>query len=353
MRRPGPVRTASFRISTAARSPSFTVSCGCIWRRVDPGSSALTQRLGWNGDDDRLNARALAGVFPSDSIVSKLIKYSRLWYALVLVAACVAAASAGVSAGQQPAAAPATTSTCRVDGRITSGRDSLPGVSVVVHAGDALKAATSTDADGRYTILFAPNASYRLTADLTAFAPVDKTITLGAPPCDTTADFQLALRSRRESLNPPAQAAANDAAAPPSTEQRSAPAPTNESAGRGRGGAARGGAGGRQGVQTLTVQPDANAEATLGLAAVDESEAARLLPSGFSLQDAQADAVAIAGSSDASLDRGLLNQRAQAIALGQFDPSTGQFAQGFAPPAEFAGDGGNFGGGGQQFGRGG
>jgi len=286
--------------------------------------------------------------------VSKLIKYSRLWYALVLVAACVAAASAGVSAGQQPAAAPATTSTCRVDGRVTSGRDSLPGVSVVVHAGDALKAATSTDADGRYTILFAPNASYRLTADLTAFAPVDKTITLGAPPCDTTADFQLALRSRRESLNPPAQAAANDAAAPPSTEQRSAPAPTNESAGRGRGGAARGGAGGRQGFQTLTVQPDANAEATLGLAAVDESEAARLLPSGFSLQDAQADAVAIAGSSDASLDRGLLNQRAQAIALGQFDPSTGQFAQGFAPPAEFAGDGGNFaGGGGQQFGRGG
>ena len=66
---------------------------------------------------------------------------------------------------------------------------------------------------------------------------------------------------------------------------------------------------------------------------------ARLLPAGFSLQAAQADAVAISGSGDAtSLDRGLINDRAQAIALGQFDPATGQFAQGFGPPAPaFAG----------------
>src|SRR5580765_5003110 len=266
-------------------------------------------------------------------LLSKLIKYSRIWCGLALVAACVAAASAGAAAGQQ--AAPATTSaTCRVEGRVTSGRDPLPGVSIVVHADDALKAATSTDVDGRYVILFAPNGSYKLTADLTAFAAVDRTITLGPPPCDTTADFQLALRSRRDALNPPAQAAA------PATAPEQRPSNSGELAGRGRGGFGRGNNGGRQGFQTLNVQPDANAEATLGLAADDGAEAARLLPSGFTLQDAQADAVAISGSSDAAnLDRGLLNQRAQAIAQGQFDPATGQFAPGFFPPAEFAGDG--------------
>jgi len=217
-------------------------------------------------------------------------------------------------------------------------------VSILVHTGDTLKAATSTDVDGRYTMLFAPNGTYKLTAELTAFTPVERTMTLGATPCDATADFQLALRARRETGQP----------------QQPASVP-GEVAARGRGAAGRGGAtagrgaaGRAGGFQALTVQPDANGEATLGLASADDaSDAARLLPSGFSLQDAQADAVAISGSSDAAnLDRGLLNQRAQAIALGQFDPSTGQFARGFGAPAEFAGEGGPgaFGAGGGQFG---
>jgi hypothetical protein len=249
---------------------------------------------------------------------------------------------------------------------VTSGRDPLPGVSIVVHTGDTLKAATSTDVDGRYTILFSPNATYRVTAELTAFGAVDKTITLGPAPCDTTTDIELALRSRRESLNPP-PVAASDASAPAPSNAAAAPSPnappeqraaagSGESAGRGRGGAARGangrgGAGGaRQGFQTLTVQPDANGE-TLALTADEGGDASRLLPSGFSLQDVQSDAVAIVGSNDATnLDRGQLNDRAQflaqAIAQGNFDPSTGQFAQGFAPGG-FGGDGGGgqFGGG--------
>ena len=78
----------------------------------------------------------------------------------------------------------------------------------------------------------------------------------------------------------------------------------------------------------------------------DATEAARLLPPGFSLQSAQADAVAISGSGDAtSLDRGALNDRLQAIGLGQFDPATGQFAAGFGPGGgQFPGGGGGFGG---------
>jgi hypothetical protein len=246
-------------------------------------------------------------------------------------------------------------------------------VSIVVHAGDALKAATSTDVDGRYTILFSPNATYRVTAELTAFGAVDRTITLGPAPCDTTADIELALRSRRESINPtpaatsntPAQPSQNTEAAPsantPPVDQRAA-AGASDSGGRGRGGAPRGangrgaGAGARQGFQTLNVQPDANGEATLGLGGSDDGgDAARLLPSGFSLQDVQSDAVAISGSNDATnVDRGQLNDRAQfltqAIAQGNFDPATGQFAQGFAPGGF---DGGGPGAGGQFGGQGG
>src|SRR5262249_51905147 len=183
---------------------------------------------------------------------------------------------------------------------------------------------------GRYTILFSPNATYRVTAELTAFGAVDRTITLGPAPCDTTADIELTLRSRRDSINPTPTATSNALASPsqnteaaPSAntapaDQRAAAA-ASESGGRGRGGVPRGangrgaGAGARQGFQTLNVQPDANGEATLGLGGSDDgADAARLLPSGFSLQDVQSDAVAISGSSDATnVDRGQLNNRAQ------------------------------------------
>src|SRR5262249_2670464 len=75
---------------------------------------------------------------------------------------------------------------------------------------------------------------------------------------------------------------------------------------------------------------------------------ARLLPPGFSVDNAQCDAIAITGRTDATnFDRGLLNDWMQAIANGQFDPATGQFAPGFGPqdgPAA-AGQGPGFGGG--------
>ena len=74
----------------------------------------------------------------------------------------------------------------------------LPGAAVVVQVGDAVKAATSTDADGKFTIAFSPNATYHIAAELTAFARVERDLTLAAPPCDTTVDFVLSLRPRRE-----------------------------------------------------------------------------------------------------------------------------------------------------------
>jgi hypothetical protein len=132
----------------------------------------------------------------------------------------------------------------------------------VVHAGDALKAATSTNVDGTFSIFVAPNTSYRVATELTAFATGEKTIALGDPPCDTTADFQLALLPRRPQSAPVA-------AVSPEGDRSGRP-----NAGRG----ARGG----QGFQTLNVQTDANSEATTSLlpSAVHRMPA-RLLPAGF------------------------------------------------------------------------
>jgi trimeric autotransporter adhesin len=300
-----------------------------------------------------------------------LSKYSRLWCGLAFAAAGVVGASAGAPA-QQAGAPPQSPpgQFCRVEGHVTSGRDALPGVSVVVHdggEGNVLKAATSTDIDGKFTVLFAPNATYRLTAELTAFGSAERTLTLGAPPCDTAADFQLALRPRREALAASGDRARPATPVPGQTGTTAASSGGSESAatgaaapsapGRGgRGNGGRAGQGGR-GFQTLEVQADANGEATLGSTPQDDAaDAARLLPAGFSLQTAQAEAVAISGSNDATnLDRGLLNDRTQAIALGQFDPATGQFAQGFGPQAgqAFGGDLGGPGAAGQFGGRGG
>jgi hypothetical protein len=42
----------------------------------------------------------------------------------------------------------------------------LPGVSIAVRVNGVLKAATSTDVDGTYSLLLSPSGSYHLTADL-------------------------------------------------------------------------------------------------------------------------------------------------------------------------------------------
>src|SRR5499427_978715 len=154
------------------------------------------------------------------------LKNTHLWYALAFAAAGVVGASAGGGQTPAPSPQPAVDTTCRVEGRVTSGRGGLPGASVVVHVGSVLKAATSTDIDGRYTIIFSPGATYHLTAELTAFAPVERDLTLGAPPCDTRADFQLALKSRREPIAPPPTAAAANTATP--TTDQSAAQPSGQ-----------------------------------------------------------------------------------------------------------------------------
>ena len=205
--------------------------------------------------------------------------------------------------GQQQAAVPPAQAAlrCRLEGRVTSGIVPLPGVSIAVHVGDALKASTSTDVDGRYTVIVAPNAVYHVSADLTGFLGAERDVTAAAP-CDRTLDFELALQPR---TSPPIASSAT----------------TTQTAPR---------------FQTLNVQTDVSGAAAIAGDATpsqETEEVTRLLPPGFSLQNAQTDAIAITGSSDATnFDRRMLNDRSQAIAFGQFDPATGQFAQGFGPP---------------------
>jgi trimeric autotransporter adhesin len=148
--------------------------------------------------------------------------------------------------------------------------------------------------------------TYRVSAEFTGFVGVERSLTLAEPPCDQSLDFQLALESRSEA-----------------TAERRTTGPR---------------------FQALNVQPGASGSAAaLEVTPSEESdEVSRLLPQGFSVENVQAEAIAINGSNGlARLDRGLMDDRSQLINLGQLDPTTGQFAEGFgAPEGGFPGRGG-------------
>jgi hypothetical protein len=265
------------------------------------------------------------------------------------------------AAGQQPVPAPqapAPNTRCRVTGKVTSGTQALPGVALLIKSGDKLLAATSTDADGKFTILFSPSSTYHVTAELTAFGTTERDLTTGPLPCDSTLDLSLSLQPK-SSLAPiapeaPASIAATTAGQPPATAGAAAgttgaPASTTPATGAApntRGG--RGTPANQQSPQfsTLSVQADANGTQVADMTA--EADLSKLLPPGFTLQSAQADAVAINGSGDAlAVDRSAMNDRAGAIGRGEFDPATGQFAAGFGPaggPGGAGGDQAGFGG---------
>ena len=129
----------------------------------------------------------------------------RAMLALSMGAVFCAAGRAQQPQSPAPSSPARTAPRCRVRGRVTSANTPLPGVSLAVHVGDVLKAATSTDIDGTYTILFAPNATYHLSADFTGFVGAGRDVVLGAVPCDQTVDFQLSLETRDAALSPAAQ----------------------------------------------------------------------------------------------------------------------------------------------------
>ena len=180
----------------------------------------------------------------------------------------------------------------------------MSGASILVHQGARLVVATAADADGRFSILFTPGQTFTVSAEMAAFQSQQKELTLGALPCDSKLDFDLPLVPRDR--------AAAEAAAAGTAGATTAPT-------------------GR--FTQLTVRSDPAGAATLDVTPPDQSaELARLLPPGFTLQSASADAVSVSARGDAiNVDRGILNDRMSAIGRGEFDPATGQFATGFTP----------------------
>ena len=187
---------------------------------------------------------------------------------------------------------------CTVRGRITSGATPLPGVSLVAAADGQVVGATSTEIDGRYELAL-PRGVYQLKVELTGFSTVERPVTIEGMPCTPQAgDMQLSLQPR----------------GPRTATTATAPAP----AGRGR-------------FETLNVQTqDAAVVAAPPNADADGPDAAArlLLPPGFSTEATES--MAVTGNM-ASLDRGMLGDRFDAIGRGEIDPVTGEVAPGFGP----------------------
>src|SRR5262245_20250487 len=89
---------------------------------------------------------------------------------------CVAALTAHT---QQSSAPAAVSGACRVAGRVHSGATPLPGVSILIQVGDALKPQTSTGRDGTFAVALEPGMTHHLVAELTAFSRVERDVTLG------------------------------------------------------------------------------------------------------------------------------------------------------------------------------
>jgi trimeric autotransporter adhesin len=195
---------------------------------------------------------------------------------------------------------------CRVQGKITSGPTPLPGVSLVFKNGDAVAAATSTETDGTYQAIVKPGA-YHVSVALGGFSPVERDLAVDDAACGQTMDVQLALVPRTP---------------------RSAGAAANQ-AGRGRGGAANG----TQPFEAIAVQQQAAGALVADTAAdreAEEAAARQLLPPGFS-SDVPSQAVTFTGNS-ASLDRGMLGDRFEALGRGEFGAATGELPPGFGIP---------------------
>jgi trimeric autotransporter adhesin len=214
---------------------------------------------------------------------------------------------------------------CQITGKASSATRPLPGVSLVARAGDTVKAVTSTEPDGTYRMPLAPG-TYTITAELTGFTTREQSVTMDMSACATTVDFTLALAPRV--VRPEGAAPAPRPAVAP---QRGATT-----------------AGAR--FEALAVEQQATAAAGFEMNPPERDPAAALLlPPGFSTEG-PTQALAVTGNM-ASIDRGLMADRMDAIGRGEFDPATGEFRPGFE--AVEGGQGGGFGMGGRGGGRGG
>lgn len=240
------------------------------------------------------------------------------------LAVLLAAATLPVGARQATTGTQAASAACRITGKVTSGSLPLPGVTIVVRAGDQIVAVTSTEIDGRFVVTLATGREYRVTTELTAFVAADRTFTTGEVPCAVTVDLSMAIAGATLRSPAPAPAPAGIGARP-ATRFESLDVQAGETA-----------------AASLEVNPP-NREAT-------EAATRLLLPPGFSTEG-PVEAVAMNGNA-ANIDRGMLNDRLRAFGRGEI--SATDPAAGFGAPGLEGGQGpGGRGGPGGPGGRGG
>lgn len=187
---------------------------------------------------------------------------------------------------------------CAIEGTITSRGVPLPGVVITLtDSGSRVVESTSSAPDGSFGLAPQSPGTYRLTAGLTAFAPLERDITIDGT-CGNKLDLTMTLASRSSASPPPVGGTtATSAAAPRPTlpgPGASRVNPPNRDPGQTPAG--------RPPFQTVPLV--ANAVATAGRDdgwpnEASESAAAPLLPPGFSV-DAAADSIATLGNARAS-----------------------------------------------------
>jgi trimeric autotransporter adhesin len=191
--------------------------------------------------------------------------------------------SASLSLHVRAQATPAQS--CVVAGTISAGRVPLPGVVVSLTTADNQPAdITSSGSDGTYALKAPGPGQFHLKAELVAFAPIVRDVTIDQAACQPRIDLTMTLASRAAAATP--SPSAGQAAASPETPASAAPraglrsgaSSTNAGGGRGQG---RGTRQAPQQFQSLTLMADDSALArgddTSGDAAVQS-----LLPPGFS-----------------------------------------------------------------------
>src|SRR5688572_1958744 len=227
-------------------------------------------------------------------------------------AAAIAVVMAGVALGAQQA--PPAAGACTISGTITGLGGPLPGVSITVRRDDIIQTAASTDVDGRFRLSL-PDASYQLTAELTGFDSILRDVTVrinesreGIPAdrqmCAQAVDLTMTLTPRTAGTTP-----RNGQGAAASGRRAGGPPPANETAE----------AAAQRRFESLTVTENALAR-SLDPSVFEsaDTDPSGLVPTGFG-SEALADAFAVTGEA-ARVDRGVLNDRRDAINRGDFLP---------------------------------
>jgi hypothetical protein len=215
--------------------------------------------------------------------------------------AAIAVVIAGTALGAQQA--PPRAAACTISGTITGLGGPLPGVSITVRRGDTVQTAGSTDIDGSFKLTL-PDASYQLTAELTGFDRSQKDVTVGKETCAQTIDLTMTLTPRTASAAPPGGGGAGRAGrrggGPPAANE------TAEDAAQRR-------------FESLTVtENELTRDLDPSAFESDGADPPAGIAAGFGAE-ALADAFAVTGEA-ARVDRGVLDDRRDAIARGEFVP---------------------------------